>query len=68
MGIVTPTFLKTYRKHAVVVVLILAAAITPPDVISQIIVTIPILILYEVSIVITSVVYKRANKEMIKTK
>ena len=68
MGIVTPTFLKTYRKHAVVVVLILAAAITPPDVISQIIVTIPILILYEVSIVITSVVYKRANKDLIKTK
>ena len=52
MGIVTPDFLKQYRKHALVVVLILSAVITPPDIVSQVIVAIPILILYEVSILI----------------
>ncbi|HIP49516.1 MAG TPA: twin-arginine translocase subunit TatC [Lutibacter sp.] len=64
MGLVTPDFLKTYRKHAIVLVLILAAVITPPDVISQIIVTIPIIILYEISIIIAKIVYKQQQKEM----
>lgn len=69
MGLVTPDFLKTYRKHAIVLVLILAAVITPPDVISQIIVTIPVVLLYELSIVIAKVIYKKQNKELgIKTK
>jgi sec-independent protein translocase protein TatC len=64
MGLVTPDFLKTYRKHAIVVVLILAAVITPTDVISQIIVTIPIIILYEISIIIAKIVYKNQEEEM----
>ncbi len=54
IGIITPEFLRKYRKHAIVVVLILAAIITPPDVISQIIVSIPILILYEVGIIVSA--------------
>ena len=62
LGLVTPDFLKKYRRHAVVLVLVLAAAITPPDVISQIIVTIPILILYEASIVIAKIIYKEEKK------
>ena len=62
IGLVTPTFLKKYRKHALVLVLILAAVITPPDIISQIIVAIPILILYEVSILISKIVVKRQLK------
>jgi sec-independent protein translocase protein TatC len=41
-----------YRKHAIVVILILAAVITPPDIISQVIVTIPIYLLFEVSILV----------------
>jgi len=63
MGLVTPDFLKKYRKHALVLVLILAAIITPPDIISQIIVAIPILILYEVSILISKIVIKRELKK-----
>jgi len=63
IGLVTPDFLKKYRKHALVLVLILAAIITPPDVISQIIVAIPILILYEVSILISKIVVKRQLKK-----
>ena len=64
MGLVTPEFLKKYRKHSLVVVLILAAVITPPDVISQIIVAIPIMILYEASIVISRIVVKNEKKKL----
>lgn len=64
IGIVTPKFLKTNRKFAIVLVLILSAIITPPDIASQVIVTIPILILYEVSIFISKVVFKRQQKEL----
>jgi sec-independent protein translocase protein TatC len=63
MGLITPDFLKKYRKHALVIVLVLAAVITPPDIISQIIVAIPILILYELSIYISKVVIKRELKK-----
>lgn len=63
MGLVTPDFLKKYRKHALVVVLILAAIITPPDIISQIIVGIPIMALYEVSIFISKRVLKSERKK-----
>ncbi|MGY0407846.1 MAG: twin-arginine translocase subunit TatC [Polaribacter sp.] len=63
IGLVTPTFLKKYTKHALVVVLILAAIITPPDIASQIIVTIPILILYEVSIKVSKMVIKKQQKD-----
>ncbi|MES2800409.1 MAG: twin-arginine translocase subunit TatC [Bacteroidota bacterium] len=62
LGIVTPRFLRKYRKHAIVGVLILSAAITPPDVLSQIIVSIPIIILYEISILVSA----RVEKNMIK--
>jgi len=63
IGLVTPEFLKKYRKHSLVVVLILAAIITPPDVASQVIVAIPILILYEVSIKVSRMVIKKQNKD-----
>jgi len=62
LGLVTPSFLKKYRKHALVLVLILSAIITPPDVASQVIVSIPILILYEISIHISRFVIKRQQK------
>ncbi len=63
IGILTPEILKKYRKFALIIVLILSAVITPPDVASQIIVAIPILILYEVSIFISKVVIKNQKKE-----
>ena len=62
IGLITPEFLKKYRKHSLVLVLILAAIITPPDVASQIIVAIPILILYEISIKISRMVIKKQEK------
>jgi len=61
-GLITPEFLKTYRKHALVLVLIVSAIITPPDVASQIIVAIPILILYEISIWVSKVIVKKQKQ------
>ena len=63
IGLVTPDFLRKNRKFAIVIVLSISAIITPPDIASQIIVTIPILILYEVSILISKIVYKRQLKK-----
>ena len=59
VGLITPEFLKKYRKHALVVILILSALITPPDVISQVIVSIPILILYEIGILVSKKAFKK---------
>ena len=58
IGLVTPEILVKYRKFALVGVLVLAAVITPPDVASQIIVAIPIVILYQISIYISKIVVK----------
>lgn len=63
LGLVTPESLKKYRKYTLIIVLILAAIITPPDVISQIIVTIPIMLLYEISILISGVIVKKELKK-----
>jgi len=63
IGVVTPAFMRKYRKHAIVVIFIVAAIITPPDVFSQALVALPLLILYEVSIFISAGVIKRKTKE-----
>ena len=52
LGLVSSGFLKQYRRHAIVVILILASVITPPDIMSQILLTIPVYMLYEVGIFI----------------
>ena len=64
VGLVTPEILKKYRKISLVVVLMLSAIITPPDVASQIVVAVPIMILYQISIVISRIVIKRDLKKM----
>ncbi len=63
IGIVTPKFMRTYRKHAIVIIFILSAIITPPDVFSQTLVAIPLLLLYEVSIMISGNVMKQKEKD-----
>ena len=64
IGLITPAFLRKNRKFALVIVLSLSAIITPPDIASQIIVSIPILILYEVSILISRIVTKKQYKAL----
>ena len=62
IGLVTPDMLKKYRKISLVLVLILSAIITPPDIASQVIVSVPIVILYEISIFISKVVIRKKEK------
>jgi sec-independent protein translocase protein TatC len=63
IGLVTPQFLKQYRRHAIVLILILSAVITPPDIFSQILVSLPLLVLYEFGIIISKRIYKKQQEE-----
>lgn len=51
MGIVTPPFLVQKRRHAVVLILVVSALVTPPDAVTQIIMAVPLMILYEIGII-----------------
>ncbi len=66
IGVVTPEFLRKYRRHSLIAILLLSAIITPPDVFSQVLVAIPLIILYEISIFISRRIVrqqKRREKE-----
>ncbi len=62
-GLVYPEFLKTYRRHAIIIIFIMAAVITPPDVFSLALVTLPLALLYEVGIVISRRIEKQKQRE-----
>lgn len=62
IGVVNASFLRTYRRYAIFIIFLLAAIITPPDVISQISIAIPLIALYEISILITKRVNRKANE------
>ncbi|REC50128.1 twin-arginine translocase subunit TatC [Chryseobacterium pennipullorum] len=62
IGILTPTFMKTYRRHAIVLIMVVAAIITPADVLSMLMAAFPLLILYEFSIMMCSFTYKKIQK------
>lgn len=59
LGLVGTSFLRAYRRHAIVIILIIAAIITPPDVVSQTMVAIPLYVLYEVSILVVAGVQRK---------
>jgi len=67
VGLLTPDFMRTYRKHALVITLIFSAIITPPDVTSQILVALPLMVLYEISIKISARVLRKQEKQMKKS-
>jgi len=64
IGIVTPEFLKKYRRHSLIIILALSAIITPPDVFSQILVSFPLIALYEISITISRKINKKQEEEL----
>lgn len=66
IGMITPSFLRKYRRHAVVIILFVAAIITPPDPFSQLLITLPLYLLYECSILISVIVFKRGEREAAK--
>jgi sec-independent protein translocase protein TatC len=64
VGLVTPAFLRSARKYAIIIIIIVAGVITPPDVISQIVVSLPLLLLYEISIWLSARVEQEEKKEL----
>jgi len=64
IGLLTPELLKTYRRHAIVMCLILSAMLTPPDPISQVLIALPLTILYEISIWVSRYANKKRKKEL----
>jgi len=64
IGVITPDFLKKNRRYMYVILLILSAIITPPDMFSQILVVFPLIGLYEFSITVSRRVYKRQMEFM----
>ncbi|MBR9919692.1 MAG: twin-arginine translocase subunit TatC [Bacteroidetes bacterium] len=63
IGLVTPAFMRKYRRHSFIGILLLAAIVTPPDVVTQFLIGIPLYILYEISIIISARVNKRAEAQ-----
>ena len=63
IGLITPKFMRTYRKHAIVIIIFLAAVITPPDIFSRLVVSLPLILLYEVSIFISGRIEKKRLKK-----
>lgn len=62
MGILSPKLLRQYRRHSIVAILIIAAIVTPPDIISQVLISVPLYFLFEISIVIATRVEKARLK------
>ena len=59
IGILTPAFLRQYRKLVFVIFLILAAVLTPPDPLSQFLIVVPLMMLYELSIFMSWLIYRK---------
>jgi len=59
MGLITPEFLKKQRKYAVLLIFIVAAILTPPDVATQLMMAVPLLILYEIGIIVAKIARKK---------
>ena len=64
LGLVTAGGMRTYRRHAAIGILLLAAILTPPDIVTQFLIGVPLYILYEISIVIARRVEKKNEEEM----
>lgn len=62
IGILTPKFMRTYRRHAIVLIMVIAAIITPADVLSMLMAAFPLLLLYEFSIMMSAYTYKKVQQ------
>ena len=63
IGLVTPQFMRKYRRHSFVAILLLAAVVTPPDVVTQFLIGVPLYFLYEVSILISARIQKAEEEK-----
>lgn len=62
IGLITPAFLRKYRRYGIVLIFILAALITPPDPASQLTMAVPLIILYEISILVSRIALKKKKE------
>lgn len=63
VGLLTPKDMREYRRHALLAIVFIAAIITPPDIMSQMLVTIPMYLLYELSVFVSAMVLRSAKKQ-----
>jgi sec-independent protein translocase protein TatC len=64
VGMLTPEIMRTYRRHAIIAVMIVAAFLTPPDPVSQMMIAIPLLILYQFAIFLSKVANKQRERAL----
>jgi len=67
IGVLTPKFMRTYRRHAIVLIMVVAAIITPADVLSMMMAALPLLLLYEFSILMSAYTFKKVQKRNLET-
>jgi sec-independent protein translocase protein TatC len=63
-GLLTPEFLKTYRRHAIIFCFILSAFLTPPDPVSQVLIAVPLILLFQLSVWVSKIGVRKRNKEL----
>ncbi|WP_225000363.1 twin-arginine translocase subunit TatC [Cesiribacter sp. SM1] len=63
LGVASPASMRAYRKISIVIILIVSAVITPPDVTSQILIALPLMLLYEISIYLSAIILRRERKK-----
>lgn len=64
LGILTPTFMRHYRRHAIVIILIVAAIVTPtPDPVTQLLFALPLWVLYEISIFVVAMAKRQRDEK-----
>ncbi len=63
LGVATPASMRAYRKISIVIILVVSAVITPPDVTSQILIALPLMLLYEISIYLSAIILRRERKK-----
>ncbi|HZX21031.1 MAG TPA: twin-arginine translocase subunit TatC, partial [Clostridia bacterium] len=64
LGLVAPKTLRKYRKFIILIIFIVSAILTPPDVVSQVLMAIPMTLLYEFSIMVSSIIYKKKKQSI----
>lgn len=63
-GLLTPEFLRQYRRHAIVFCFIMSAFLTPPDPVSQVLISIPLILLFQLSVWVSKIGVRKRNKEL----
>ena len=64
LGVITPYFLSKIRKYAYFILIVIAGLITPPELVSHLMVSVPLILLYEISILISKFSYSRVELGM----